>query len=128
MTTSRRTILVIDDQADERAIQRAMLEHLGYEVQDAADGEAGLRIAIEARPDLVLLDVAIPHVDGFELCRQLRADGRTAGIPVLFFTAATADELLPRVEEAGGAGLLIKPLDPHEVAETVRRLIGPAEG
>lgn len=125
MTPPRKTILVIDDQADERAIQRAMLTHLGYEVREAPDGERGLEAAMESRPDLILLDVAMPRMDGFEVCRTLRADPRTASVPVLFFTASVAGELEARAREAGGAGVLVKPVDPRDVAEAVRRHIGP---
>jgi two-component system cell cycle response regulator DivK len=121
----RRSILVIDDQEDERAIQRAMLEHLGYGVHDAPDAETGLRLAREVSPDLILLDIALPHVDGFEFYDRLRADSRTAGIPVLFFTAVVATEALQaRVADAGAVGLLPKPLDPHEVARIIGGLIG----
>lgn len=125
MAATRRSILVIDDQEDERTIQRTMLSHLGYEVREAADGQAGMEMVQQEAPDLILLDIAIPRVDGFAFCRALRAAPHTAGIPVLFFTAASVEDLEARVREAGGAGLLVKPVDPHQVAEAVHGLIGP---
>ncbi len=120
-----KTVLLIDDQEDERTIQRAILSHRGYGVLDAADGETGLREALAHLPDLVLLDVAMPRMDGFEVCRALRADPRTAKIPVLFFTASVVGDLQAQITAAGGNGVLVKPMDPNQVAEEVRRIIGP---
>ncbi len=121
---NRKTVLVIDDQEDERAIQRAMLGHLGYSVREAPDGERGLQAATEDPPDLILLDIAMPRLDGFAVCRELRADERTSSVPVLLFTASVVGNLQERAEEVGADGVLTKPVDPHQVAEEVRRLIG----
>jgi CheY-like chemotaxis protein len=119
-----KTILIIDDQDDEREIQRALLTHRGYHVLDAADGASGLAAALEFVPDLVILDVAMPRMDGFEVCRAIRADTRTSQIPVLFFTASVVVDLEAQILTAGGNGVLVKPTDPHEVAEKVRSIIG----
>ncbi len=120
-----KTVLIVDDQEDERAIQRAMLEHLGYEVTEASDGIAALKMARKSAPDLVLLDIAMPRMDGLMVCRQLRDDPRTASTTVLFYTASAAAELDERVRDAGGKGVLIKPVDPRQVATAVANLIGP---
>lgn len=124
MKKSRKKILVIDDQADERSIQSAMLGHLGYDVLEAKDGASGLKLVRDASPDLVLLDVAMPKMDGFEVCRTIRADPETADLPVLFYTASVVGDLEEQVRTAGGSGVLIKPVEPHLVAEMVRGLIG----
>lgn len=121
-----RRVLVVDDQADERAIQGAMLGHLGYAVEEAANGEEGLRLAQAQAPDLVLLDIAMPRLDGLAVCRALRADPRTAAVPVLLFTASVVGDLEAIAREAGANGILAKPVDPHLVAEAVAGLIGPA--
>lgn len=118
-------ILVIDDQEDERAIQGAMLTHIGYEVESAGDGEAGIRAAVESPPDMVLLDIAMPRLDGFAVCRQLRGDPRTAEVPILFFTASVVGDLEKRASEAGATGIMVKPLEPREVARRIAELIGP---
>lgn len=120
-----KTILVIDDHADERAIQRAMLSYLGYDVREAEDGEAGLRVAMETPPDLVLLDVAMPRMDGFAVCRALRADGRTTSVPILLYTASVVGNLREQAQEVGADGVLTKPIDPQTIAKEVRRIIGP---
>jgi CheY-like chemotaxis protein len=122
----RRRVLVIDDQEDERAIQGAMLGHLGYEVDQAADGAEGIRRAQEQLPDLVLLDIAMPRLDGLAVCRALRADARTASVPVLLFTASVAGDLEAIAREVGASGILAKPVNPQLVARTIAQLIGPA--
>lgn len=123
-TASGKTVLIVDDQPDERAIQQAMLRHRGYGVKEAADGRTGLDMALTERPDLILLDVAMPGMDGFEVCRALRQDDRTREVPILLFTASVVGELADRARAAGATGVLEKPVDPHEVAGEIERLIG----
>lgn len=125
MSEAAKTVLVIDDQDDERAIQSAMLGHLGYRVLEAAGGAAGLQTAAENPPDLIILDVAMPQMDGFSVCRKIRADPQTARIPVLFYTASVMGDLEAQAREAGANGILTKPIDPHKVAAEVQRIIGP---
>ncbi|CAN5814668.1 N/A [soil metagenome] len=125
MGDTTKTILLIDDHDDERAIQRALLTHRGYNVLDAADGATGLASALEFVPDLIILDVAMPRMDGFEVCRAIRADARTSHIPVLYFTASIVGDLETQIAEVGGSGVLVKPTDPREVAEKVKSIIGP---
>lgn len=120
----RRSVLIADDQADERQIQRALLEHRGYEVLEAEDGESALARALERVPDLVLLDIAMPRMDGLAVCRALRQDPRTRDIRILFYTASPAGEMDDRVKEAGGDAVLLKPVDPHVVAERIHAHIG----
>lgn len=126
MAGSSKRILVIDDQEDERAIQTAMLQHLGYAVETAENGETGCRMAVESPPDIVLLDIAMPRMDGFAVCRQLRTDPRTADLPILFFTASVVGDLEERAAEAGATGIMVKPLAPRDVARKIEDLIGPA--
>lgn len=121
-----KSILIADDQDDERAIQRALLEHLGYQVREAADGVDALQQVSDAPPDLVLLDIAMPRLDGLAVCRALRNDPATADIPVLFYTASVGEEWEEEVARLGRCKVLIKPVDPHDVAQEVDELIGPA--
>lgn len=121
-----KTVLVVDDQEDERTIQRAMLAHLGYTVVEARDGQSALRAARESHPDLVLLDVAMPHMDGFEVARALRPDPSTANTRILLFTASVIGDLEELAAGCGADGVLAKPIDPHRVGEEVAKLIGEA--
>lgn len=120
-----KSILIADDQDDERAIQRALLEHLGYTVREAVDGVDALEQVGSNVPDLVLLDIAMPRLDGLGVCRALRSDPTTANIPVLFYTASVAEEWEEEVARLGGCKVLVKPVDPHDVAQEVDSLIGP---
>lgn len=121
-----RVVLIVDDQADERSIQRAMLEHRGYRVAEAGDGAEALRMIERLHPDLVLLDIAMPRMDGLTVCRTLKASPETSSIVILFYTASQEAEWKDEIDSAGAAGVLGKPLDPHAVADEIARLIGPA--
>jgi twitching motility two-component system response regulator PilH len=121
-----KSILIVDDQEDERAIQRALLEHLGYAVREAVDGIDALDLIRDQPPDLVLLDIAMPRLDGLAVCRTLRKDSRTEKLPVLFLTASPAEEWEAEVRSFAASAVLIKPVDPHDVAREVEKLIGPA--
>ena len=123
-----RAILVVDDQADERAIQSAMLGHLGYRVREAADGPSGIAAALDDPPDLILLDIAMPRMDGFAVSRALRSDPRAADVRILFFTASVVTDLEEQARNAGADGVLVKPVEPRSVAVAVRNLIGPPVG
>lgn len=121
--TSGRTVLVVDDQEDERRIQQAFLSHRGFRVDEAADGAAAIERAFANPPDLVLLDVAMPRMDGFEVCRTLRADPRTSDVPVLLLTASVEGDLEALARDAGADAILTKPIEPRAVAAAVERLL-----
>ena len=122
------TVLIVEDNLDNRMIYRTILEHYGYEVLEAADGEAGVRLARERLPDLVLMDISIPIIDGHEATRMLKADQATAHIPVIALTAHAMAEDRLLAAEAGCDAYLAKPAEPKQVAAEVRRLISIARG
>ena len=119
-----RRILLVEDNEDNRIIYRLTLLHFGYEVSEAVDGESGIRIATEALPDLILMDVSIPGIDGWEATRILKADERTAGIPIVALTAHALASDRARAAEVGCDGYLPKPIEPRRVVEEIERLIG----
>lgn len=115
-------ILVIDDYADNRELLRIMLEANGYEVREAENGLEGLRAAREELPDLVLVDLSMPELDGWGVLRELRSDARTRDIPCASVSAAPDSDLLP----ASGQGFdatLTKPFRRQELIATVERLL-----
>ena len=120
-----KTVLLVEDNVDNRTIYRTILEFAGYTLIEAEDGEAALRQAREGGPDLILMDISIPLVDGWEVTRTLKADPLTSGIPVIALTAHALAEDRRRAEEVGCDGYLAKPVEPRRVMEEVERFLGP---
>jgi two-component system alkaline phosphatase synthesis response regulator PhoP len=116
-------VLVIDDEAPIRLLCRVNLEAEGMEVIEAGDGRAGLDAARRELPDVVLLDVMMPGLDGWSVAEQLLDGGATASIPIVFLTARA--ELRDRVRgiDLGGVEYLTKPFNPVELAPLVRELV-----
>ena len=116
-------VLVIDDERSIRMLCRVNLAASGIDVLEASNGREGLELARTARPDLVLLDVMMPEIDGWAVARQLAADERTREIPVVFLTARAepADRRLG--EQLGGVGYLVKPFDPVAIGDFVEDVL-----
>ena len=125
MTTA--TILVIDDEAPIRLLCRVNLEAEGMSVLEAGDGPSGLERAREERPDLVLLDVMMPGLDGWGVAEQLLERHDTAGIPIIFLTARAEFRDRARGLEIGGVDYITKPFNPVELAPLVRGLLDRIE-
>jgi len=115
------TILLADDNLDDRTIYAVILEHHGYHVLLAANGEEAVRMASEQRPDLMLMDLVMPLVDGLAATRRLKEDPATAGIPVVMITAHALTGVREKAEAAGCDAFLFKPVAPRRVIEEVRR-------
>jgi two-component system, cell cycle response regulator DivK len=116
-------ILLIEDDPDCRTIVRTYLEHVGFEVLEENDGEEGVKRAREEAPDLILMDISLGGIDGWEATRILKADPRTAPIPIIVLTAHALTRDQERSREAGCDGYLAKPVDPKHVAREVRRTL-----
>ena len=116
-------VLVIDDEAPIRLLCRVNLEAEGMQVLEAADGPSGLAMAREERPDLVLLDVMMPGLDGWGVAEQLLEDDETAGIPIIFLTARAEFRDRARGLDIGGVDYITKPFNPVELAPLVRSLL-----
>ena len=114
--------LIIDDDPDLVSLIRRTLEFTaGWEVQTALSGAAGIALARNAPPDVILVDLMMPEMDGYEVCRRLKADAATAAVPVVLLTARRdLDEGL--LAATGAAGVLFKPFEPQNLARQVREL------
>ena len=117
------TILLVEDNSDNRIVYRRALEHFGYTVIEALDGEAAIRLAAECVPDLILMDISIPRIDGWEATRVIRADARTKQIPIVALTAHAMPADRARAGEAGFASYLTKPIEPRRMVEEIDRLM-----
>ncbi len=113
-------ILVVDDTPTNRKLLRAMLAKQGYEILEAGDGCEALRLAREAAPDLVLLDVMMPVKDGYEVCAELKDDPATAPIPVIFLSAKTEPQDKIKGLELGAVDYVTKPFSRGEILARVR--------
>ena len=122
-----KTILLVDDHEDNRVALLAVLEREGYGTLAAANGQEALDIVREHSPDLVLMDLAMPVMDGRTAMQELRADPRTADVPIVVLTAMALSVDRDRMIAEGFNGLLIKPCMPPLLLKEVRSLIGPPE-
>jgi len=116
-------VLVVDDNAGLRQLWSAWLSLWNFLVVEATDGIDAVNTALREQPSLVLMDLAMPRLDGFAATRELKQHAQTAGIPVVALTAHTTTEDRQRAREAGCAGFLGKPCDPDLLLTEVRRLL-----
>jgi DNA-binding response OmpR family regulator len=116
-------VLIVDDEAAIRLICRVNLRDAGFEIAEAPDGEAGLSLARAQRPDLILLDIMLPGMDGWAVAEALAADPKTAEIPILFLSARLDEEDQLRGYEVGAVGYITKPFDPAELAGRVEGIL-----
>jgi two-component system, OmpR family, alkaline phosphatase synthesis response regulator PhoP len=116
-------VLVIDDEAPIRLLCRVNLEAEKMDVIEAADGPSGVEKARDERPDVILLDVMMPGLDGWNVAEQLLDDDRTSGIPIIFLTARAEFRDRARGLDIGGVDYITKPFNPLELAPLVQRLL-----
>lgn len=114
-----RTILIVDDNPANLSVVVDYLAGHDFQIMVARDGETGLQLALQDHPDLILLDVLLPGIDGFEVCRRLKADGRTRDIPVIFMTIVTRTEDKVMGFDVGGVDYITKPFQHEEVLARV---------
>jgi len=122
--TTQRTILTADDNQQIRMLVKAALRSLGHELIEAVDGEEALEVAIARKPDLVLLDVTMPKLDGWEVLHFLRQRAETADIPVMMLTTAAQKVDLEHGASLGCNDYLTKPFSPGDLREHVARMLG----
>lgn len=119
----RKRILIIDDETDIVEILRARLEAEGYEVSCASDGHEALGKIPAEKPDLILLDVMMPKLNGYQLCRELKKREETKGIPVIMLTARTQESDKFWGRDCGADAYLTKPYKPEELLDKIRSLL-----
>ena len=107
----KKKILIIDDEQDLVDFVKIRLETNGYQVVSAYNGEEGIVTCVRENPDLVLLDILIPKIDGFKVCQALKKAPSTAGIPIIMLTAKDRTEDIKSAKEVGADGYIIKPFD-----------------
>lgn len=116
-------VLIVDDDAFITRLVRMKVEQLGYEVETAGDGEEGLRKALELHPDLILLDLMMPRMNGLEVCRRLRAEPEGRDVPIVMLTAKAQERDIEAGFAAGATDYLIKPFSPRELQARMRAVL-----
>jgi two-component system, OmpR family, response regulator RpaA len=119
-------VLVIDDEPDVRWLIRMSLERAGHEVLDAEDGLRGIALAMKQRPEIIVLDLMMPVMDGYGVLDELAKDPRTAAIPVVVLSAKAIPDEAGRAAAAGALRFLEKPFDPDELATELAELLQPS--
>ena len=121
-------ILIVEDNDKNMKLARDLLQAKGYETLEAVNGEDGVRLGLEHVPDLVLMDIQLPDINGIEAFHRLRADPRTASVPIVAFTASVTAGDRSKITEAGFNGFLSKPINIKEFLAMVKRMVeGKAE-
>ena len=116
-------VLVVEDDSALNQLVGAYVELAGFDYRPALDGESALRAAGERLPSMVILDLMLPDIDGFEVCRRLKSAAQTSGVPVLMLTALAQDESRRRGLACGAAAYMTKPFDPDELIRAIHGIV-----
>jgi two-component system phosphate regulon response regulator PhoB len=122
----KKRILIVEDEADAVKLLEFYLQRAGFELTVATDGEQALQLARASPPDLVLLDVMLPGLDGFAVCRLLRQEPRTAAVPVLMTSALAMEFAQKQGLRLGAIEYLVKPFSPRELLARIEQILGRA--
>jgi len=117
-------VLIIDDYPATVKMMTEILQLKGYEIVAAYDGASGLLKARSEKPDLILLDIMMPEKSGFEVCRELKSDAATSGIPVIIVTIRVSEDSIRNGKSLGAAEYITKPFEPFRLLEAVEKHIG----
>ncbi len=120
---SGKTILYVEDNEMNRQIVRDLLKRTRYQLIEAHDGEAGVTKALEARPDLILMDIQLPKISGLEATRRLRAEAATASTPIIAITSFALSGDDQKAQEAGATAYLAKPYSPRDLLGLIRKIL-----
>jgi two-component system cell cycle response regulator DivK len=121
----RPCVLLVDDYPDAREMYSEYLQYSGFDVIEAGNGMEALHQAIERSPDIILMDLSLPVMDGWEATRRLKADQRTAGIPVVALTGHALAGISEGARKAGCDAFVTKPCLPEDLVKEIRKLLDP---
>lgn len=122
----QRRILVVDDDQVNLEVAQGYLEAAGFQVIMAHNGTDGMAKAEREQPDLILLDVMMPHLTGFVVCRRLKSNAKTEKIPIVFLTGVDFEEARQKADECGAQGYLTKPIEMSSLVQTIEGLLSPS--
>ncbi len=116
-------VLLVEDNVDNREVIRTVLIHYGYEVVEAVDGEDGIEKAVQEKPDIILMDLSLPKMDGWEATKRIKADDELKNIPIIAITAHAMSGDEEKALEHGCDGYLAKPCTPGSVIDIVKKFL-----
>ena len=116
-------ILIVDDTPINLRLLSSILTRAGYEVRKALNGETALRAAQSSLPDLILLDIMMPDMDGYQVCQQLKSNTQTREVPVIFISALNTDWYKEKAYDVGGVGYITKPFKVEEILSCVEEIL-----
>ncbi|MFN2400494.1 MAG: response regulator [Gemmatimonadaceae bacterium] len=128
MSENGKTVLLVEDNEDNRIVYSTILEHFGYTVTEALNGEEGIAKARSEQPDLILMDISIPIIDGWEATQVLKRDPETRHIPIVALTAHALSSDREKAMEVGCDSYLAKPCEPRAVVGEVEKFLGKGNG
>jgi len=120
---AKQKILIVEDEESLLKLESILLTSKGYEVRGVSNGKEALEAIEEEKPDLVLLDIMLPEIDGFEVCQRIKEDPKTRDIPVIMLTAKKSREDMARGEKVGADWYITKPFKSVMVIETIQRFL-----
>lgn len=120
---TKKRILLIEDESDMVYALTLQLEAAEYEVLTAQDGQVGLDLARKEKPDLIILDLMLPKIDGFKICRMLKFDKKYMKIPIIMFTARAQEQDMKRGQEVGADAYITKPFDTQVLLDKISALL-----
>jgi len=123
MKTDKPRVLLVDDYPDAREMYSEYLEYSGFEVVEASNGMEAIQRAVDDAPDIILMDLSLPVMDGWEATRRLKADERTAGIPVVALTGHALAGISQGAREAGCDAFVTKPCLPEDLVKEIRKVL-----
>lgn len=120
---SKKKVLIVEDEESLLKLESILLTSRGYDVCSARNGKSAMAMLESEKPDIVLLDIMLPEMDGFEVCRQIKSNPQTSSIPVIMLTAKKSREDMATGEQAGADWYITKPFKSAMVVETIQRFL-----
>ncbi|MDP1852587.1 MAG: response regulator [Candidatus Omnitrophota bacterium] len=123
----KKRVLIVEDEKDMVSVLKIRLTSIGYDIFSAYDGQEGLSLAQKHNPDLIILDLMLPKLDGYKVCRMLKFDDKYKNIPIIIYTARSQESDRRLADECGADAFIPKTLGQEVLVDKIKKLISPAQ-